>query len=159
MSAVGTRVAQYTHAGDRFRLDEFVAVFCEDGILEIRGNEPLRGRAAIMDRFRGGIVAQVWWPRPRRERRTGDPRSAPGGAGAAPQRRIVRHNVDNVRFESVTPAEITAASYFTVFTDVGLDHLGRYRDRLVPVDERWLIAHRFVSVDWRAADSLFAETR
>ena len=49
-------LAQYTHAGDRFHLDEFVAAFCEDGILEIRGSEPLRGRAAIMDRFRGGIV-------------------------------------------------------------------------------------------------------
>ena len=47
------------------------------------------------------------------------------------------------------------ASYFTVFTEVGLDHMGRYRDRLVPVGDRWLIAHRFVSTDWRAPDGLF----
>ena len=33
--------------------------------------------------------------------------------------------------------------------------MGRYRDRFVPVDERWLIAHRFVSTDWHAADSTF----
>ena len=45
------------------------------------------------------------------------------------------------------------ASYFTVFTEVGVDHMGRYRDRLVPVGERWLIAHRFVSADWRAPGS------
>ena len=152
-------VAQYTHAGDRFRLDEFVAVFCEDGVLEIRGNEPLRGRAAIMDRFRGGIVPRPGDPHHDAGGAREAPAPAPGGANAATRRRVVRHNVDNVRFESVTPEEITVASYFTVFTDVGLDHLGRYRDRLVPVAERWLIAHRFVSVDWRAVDSLFAETR
>ena len=42
------------------------------------------------------------------------------------------------------------ASYFTVFTNVGADHMGRYRDRLVPVGDEWLIAHRFVSTDWHA---------
>ena len=78
---------------------------------------------------------------------------------ATTPRRIVRHNVDNIRFELVTPGEITVASYFTVFSNAGLDHLGRYRDRFVPVGERWLIAHRFVSVDWRSPDSLFAEAR
>jgi hypothetical protein len=152
-------LAQYTHAGDRFRLDEFVAVFCTDGVLEIRGSEPLRGRAAIMDRFRGGILPRSGAA----GQDTGDagdgPGSPPSDAAAEPQRRIVRHNVDNVRFESVTPDEITVASYFTVFTNIGLDHLGRYRDRLVPVGERWLISHRFVSTDWRAADSLFADGR
>jgi hypothetical protein len=152
-------LAQYTHAGDRFRLEEFVDAFCEDGLLEIRGSEPIRGRAAIMDRFRGGIV-------PPSDTSGRDSRSAPAGVasssgdtGAVPPRRIVRHNVDNVRFELVSPEEITVASYFTVFTHVGLDHLGRYRDRLVPVGERWLIAHRFVSTDWRSPDSLFAGGR
>jgi hypothetical protein len=51
------------------------------------------------------------------------------------------------------------ASYFTVFTEIGLDHMGRYRDRLVPVGGRWLIAHRFVSTDWRAPGSIFSGTR
>jgi SnoaL-like domain len=146
-------LAQYTHAGDRFRLDEYVAAFCEDGILEIRGSEPLRGRAAIMDRFRGGIVPSRPGPD------SAGAREGSGDSTVGVQRRIIRHNVDNVRFESVTPDEITVASYFTVFTNIGLDHLGRYRDRLVPVGERWLISHRFVSTDWRAADSLFAEAR
>jgi hypothetical protein len=36
--------------------------------------------------------------------------------------------------------------------------MGRYRDRFVPVGERWLIAHRFVSTDWRAPDSTFTGT-
>ena len=71
----------------------------------------------------------------------------PGGSSA--------HNVTNVRFETVTPSEAVVASYFTVFTEVGPDHMGRYRDRLVPVGDRWLIAHRFVSVDWHSPDSTF----
>jgi hypothetical protein len=149
-------LAQYTHAGDRFLLDEFVAAFCEDGVLEIRGSQPLHGRAAIMERFRGGII-------PPSGPETGSAGEGSGSGSessvAVPARRVIRHNVDNIRFESVTPEEITVASYFTVFADAGLDHLGRYRDHLVPVGERWLIARRFVSVDWRAPGSLFAPQR
>ncbi len=54
--------------------------------------------------------------------------------------------------------EAKVASYFTVFTNVGADHMGRYRDLLVPVGDEWLIAHRFVSTDWHAPDSLFGGT-
>jgi hypothetical protein len=133
-------LAKYTHAGDRFQLDEYVSAFCTDGVLEIRGAAPLVGRAAIMERFRGGI---------------GKPASPSEAQSAAGAKRIVRHNVTNVRFESVTPEEAAVASYFTVFTNVGADHMGRYRDRLVPVGDDWLIAHRFVSTDWHAPDSLF----
>jgi hypothetical protein len=132
-------LAQYTHAGDRFRMDDYAASFCEDGILEIRGSDPVQGRAAIVERVGTATGAQVQRPR---------------SAEPAPKR-IVRHNVTNVRFESVTPPEAVVASYFTVFTEIGLDHMGRYRDRLVPVGDRWLIAHRFVSVDWRAPDTTF----
>ena len=46
-------LAQYNHAGDRYLLEEFAAAFCEDGVLEIRGEKPLHGRAAIMERFGG----------------------------------------------------------------------------------------------------------
>jgi len=137
-------LAQYSHAGDRYQLDEFAGAFCEDGVLEIRGQPPLVARAAIVERFGGATAAQ----------------QAQGVAATArasgQSRRVVRHTVSNVRFESVSPEECTVASYFTVFTEVGLDHMGRYRDRLVPVGERWLIAHRFVSTDWRAPDSTFA---
>jgi hypothetical protein len=133
-------LAKYTHAGDRFQLDEYVSAFSEDGVLEIRGAAPLAGRAAILERFRGGIGQRA------------SPSEAQSAAGA---KRIVRHNVTNVRFESVTEEEATVASYFTVFTNVGADHMGRYRDRLVPVGDEWLIAHRFVSTDWHAPNSLF----
>jgi hypothetical protein len=135
-------LAQYNHAGDRFLLEEFAGAFCEDGVLEIRGSEPITGRAAIMERFGGSSTAAA-----ARQAAREQPAGAP--------RRVVRHNVTNIRFESVSPQEVVVSSYFTVFTDVGADHMGRYRDRLVPVGERWLIAHRFVSTDWRAANSTF----
>ncbi len=139
-------LARYTHAGDRYLLDEFAAAFCEDGVLEIRGTEPVRGRAAIVARFGGHGAATA-------------ARAAPRSAGRDPaggsSSRIVRHNVTNIRFESISPSEALVASYFTVFTEIGVDHMGRYRDRLVPVVDDWLIAHRFVSVDWRAPGSTF----
>jgi hypothetical protein len=136
-------LAQYTHSGDRYLLEEFAGAFCEDGMLEIRGAEPLRGREAIMARFGGAPAAAQAQEQAAQLR----------GAGA--KRRIVRHNVTNIRFESVQPDEAVVASYFTVITEIGLDHMGRYRDRFVPMGDRWLIAHRFVSTDWRSPETTF----
>jgi len=138
-------LARYTWSGDAFRLSELAMAFCEDGILEIRGRERLRGRDAIVEFLGGG-------PEPGGD----EARRAARRASADPQRpRIVRHDVTNVRFLEVDHDEARVASYFTVFTEIGLDHMGRYRDRMVPVGDRWLIAHRFVSTDWRAPDSVF----
>lgn len=132
-------LARYTWSGDAGRVDDLAATFCEDGVLEIRGEAPLRGRPAILDRL--GAVAQT----------------APV---AADVRRIVRHNLANIRFTELTPRSARVSSYFTVFTEIGLDHYGRYRDDLVPVEgaegTEWLIRHRFVSTDWSAPDSTMA---
>jgi hypothetical protein len=128
-------LAHYNWSGDSLRLDELTQSFCEDGELEVRGQNPRRGRAAIVE-FLGGVAEA--------------PVATPGVA------RIVRHNLTNVRFTELTPERASVASYFTVFTEIGLDHLGRYRDTFVPVGDEWLIQHRFVSTDWRAPDSTMA---
>lgn len=131
-------LARYNWSGDALRLDDLAQTFCEDGKLELRGSEPVRGRAAIVELL-GGVV------------------TGPSTAGAATGvKRIVRHNVTNVRFTDVTPQEARVACYFTVFTEIGLDHYGRYRDVFVPVGDDWLIRHRFVSTDWSAPDSTMA---
>jgi hypothetical protein len=137
-------LAQYTHAGDRLRLDEFAAAFCDDGVLEIKGSTPVQGRRAIAQRI-GGIVTD----------RASSAATTTQDTAATATKRIVRHSVTNIRFTSVSPTEAMIDSYFTVLTDVGLDHMGRYRDRLVPVGSRWLIAHRLVATDWHAPTSLF----
>jgi hypothetical protein len=130
-------LALYNWSGDAGRLDELAETFCEDGELELRGAAPLHGRAAIVE-FLGGVVA------------------APAPSDV---RRIVRHNVANIRFLEVTPEEARVASYFTVLTEIGLDHYGRYRDTFVPVGDEWLIRHRLVSTDWAAPNSTMAGGR
>lgn len=122
-------LARYNWSGDAGRLDDMVGSFCEDGELQLRGEEPLHGRAAIAE-FLSGITTS--------------------GFGAT---RIVRHNLTNIRFLEVTPEQARIASYFTVFTEIGLDHYGRYRDAFVPVGDDWLIRHRLVSTDWAAPNS------
>ncbi len=131
-------LARYNWAGDAMRLTELAESFCEDGELELRGGQVVRGRDAIVA-FLGGAVAA--------------PKQAADTTGV---KRIVRHNVANIRFTEITPAQARVSCYFTVVTEIGLDHYGRYRDVFVPVDGEWLIRHRFVSTDWHADNSTMA---
>jgi hypothetical protein len=128
-------LARYNWAGDAGRIDELADTFCADGVLEIRGSEPLRGRSAIVA-FLGGVTTNI------RVRADVKP--------------IVRHNVANVLFTDITPDQAQVSCYFTVFTQIGLDHFGRYRDTFVPDGGGWLIKHRKVSTDWAAPDSAMA---
>ena len=131
-------LARYNWSGDAMRLQELAESFCEDGELELRGAEPVRGREAIVE-FLGGAVAS--------------PNAVAKDSGV---QRIVRHNVTNIRFTEMTPQRAGVACYFTVVTEIGLDHYGRYRDVFVPVGDQWLIRHRFVSTDWHAPNSTMA---
>lgn len=125
--------ARYNHAGDALRLETLAGCFCDDGQLEVRGREPAVGREAIVRFLRDGTTAD----------------RAPTG-----ERRLVRHSVANIWFESVKPDEIRSSAYFTIVTDQGLDAVGRYRDELVPDGHTWHFRRRFVSVDWTAASGL-----
>ncbi|MBV8860746.1 MAG: nuclear transport factor 2 family protein [Mycobacterium sp.] len=128
-------LARYNWAGDAGRVDELAQTFCADGVLEIRGSEPLRGRSEIV-KFLGDVAGNI---------RT-----------QADVKPIVRHNVANVLFIDVTRDSAHVQCYFTVFTHIGLDHFGRYRDTFVPDGDGWLIQHRKVSTDWAAPDSAMA---
>ncbi|MDT5092488.1 MAG: hypothetical protein QOH60_1851 [Mycobacterium sp.] len=130
-------LARYNWSGDSLRLDDMAESFCEEGELQLRGEEPVRGREAIVA-FIGGVggVGGVG--------NQGETSSGP---------RIVRHILTNTRFLELTPERARVASYFTVVTEIGLDHYGRYRDTFVPVGDEWLIRHRFISTDWAAPNS------
>jgi hypothetical protein len=133
--SVRQTLADYTAATDRFDLRTLAACFTSDGVLEFTGGaEPLTGPAAIEV---GLAAAMANEPNPGRKTPT-----------------LVRHHVSSIRFGSVTSDRVEVSSYFAVHTDVGLDHWGRYRDVMVPVEGRWLIAHRCIKVDGFAADSL-----
>jgi hypothetical protein len=131
-------LARYNWAGDAGRLEELAETFCADGVLEIRGLQPLRGRSEIMA-FLGGVTGKV--------------------TASADVKPIVRHNVANVLFTNVTRDQAQVSCYFTVVTQIGLDHVGRYRDTFVPDGDSWLIKHRRVSTDWAAPDSAMAGAR
>jgi hypothetical protein len=124
----------YNWSGDAGRIEDLTQTFCPDGELEVRGTAALAGRTAIAE-FLGGVTAPS------------------AGAGI---KRIVRHALTNIRFTALTPERAQVSSYFTVFTEIGLDHYGRYRDVFALVGEEWLIAHRFVSTDWSAPNSTMA---
>jgi hypothetical protein len=128
-------IARYNWAGDSGRLDDLADTFCADGVLEIRGLEPLRGRPEIVA-FLGGVTGKV--------------------AASAGVKRIVRHNVANLLFDAVTRDQAQVSCYFTVVSHIGLDHVGRYRDTLVPDGDIWRIKHRKVSTDWAASNSVMA---
>jgi len=126
-------LADYTAATDHFDLQALAACFGPDGVLEFTGGaEPLTGPEAI----EAGLRAAMALERTRR----------------APTH--VRHHVSSIRFGSVEQERVEVGSYFAVYTDVGLDHWGRYRDVLIPVDAQWLFAHRRISVDGFADASL-----
>jgi SnoaL-like domain len=128
-------LARYNWAGDAGRLDELAETFCAGGVLEIRGLQPLRGRAEIVA-FLRGVTGKV--------------------TVSAKVKPMVRHNVANVLFTEVTRDHADVSCYFTVVTHSGLDHIGRYRDTFVPDGNTWLIKHRKVSTDWASPNSAMA---
>ena len=127
-------IARYNHAGDRGKLDELVACFTDDGVMDLADVPELRGREAI-GRHLAGVVDQL---------------------AAATARATLRHHVSSLLIELTGPAAATASSYFAVYTEIGLDHWGRYRDRLVRMGPGWLLAHRRVRVDGATPDSRMA---
>ncbi len=124
-------VARYNHAGDRGRFDEMVECFTPDGVLVIHGEHEHRGRDA-MRAFFAGV-----------------------GGSATPGLTQLRHCVTNLVIDLDGPEVARTSAYFQVITDVGLDHWGRYRDRLVPHGDRWLLAERSVRTDGYAEGSFF----
>jgi len=128
-------LARYNWTGDAGRLEELAETFCADGVLEIRGLQPLHGRSEIVA-FLGGVTGKV--------------------AVSADVKPMVRHNVANVLFNEVSRDHADVSCYFTVVTHIGLDHVGRYRDTFVPDGTGWLIKHRTASTDWAAPNSVMA---
>jgi hypothetical protein len=127
-------ISRYNHAGDRGDLDALARCFSENGVLDLEGEDGLAGRAAIQRRLSQVVSDSV----------------------ARSERPIVRHHVSSVKIDLTGPDTATAASYFLVFTEIGLDHWGRYADRLARSDRGWQFTHRKVRVDGAAPNSRMA---
>ncbi len=135
-------MARYTLAGDRLRLDEFLAVFTPDAILESEG-------VPEADAFRYEGIEQIGRWITRWTDRAGDD-EAP-----AHQATFVRHHLSTSLIEFTGPTAARARTYWTAYTDIGPDHAGYYLDLFRRQGEAWLIAHRRVRLDWRSPQSLF----
>ncbi len=126
-------ILRYAHLADRGQIDELAELFVEEATLEA-GNAPAAcGRDAIRAFFRA----------------TG------ARLAAATSRPLLRHHVSNVLVTLDGRDAASAESYFLAVTERGLDHWGRYRDRLVARDGRWLFQHRRARADGYAPGSAF----
>ncbi len=122
--AIRDLVARYNASGDAGRFDELLALFTDDAVLELPGGRRETG-AGIRSVFVGAAE------------RTGD-------AGAA---RLIRHFTATHQIDLQGPLQASGRCYYAALTDRGLDHWGRYVDVYRCVDDRWLFAHRRVTVD------------
>lgn len=138
--AVRDLVATYTWAGDRGDSAALAELFVDDGVLDVgEHGGAWRGR----DRIRAELDAVA-------------ERTLAAGGAPGP----VRHHVASLRIVIAGPAAAEATSYFSVFTAIGLDHWGRYRDRfVVDADGAWRFAERTVRLDGHAEGSLMVRSR
>lgn len=135
--AVRDLLARYTWAGDRGRSAELAACFLPDGVLDV-GEHGGRweGRAEI-ERQLDAVAERV------------------AAAGTAPG--PVQHHVTSVVIDLVDTTAADVRAYFCVFTDLGPDHWGTYRDhvQLDAIDGTWRFASRTVRVTGRSPESRF----
>lgn len=126
-------VATYTWAGDRGRTAEVADCFTADGVLDVGAHGGRwEGRAEIARQL-DAVVERV------------------AASGTAPT--PVHHHVSSVLVTDVTEGSASARSYFTVMSEIGVDHWGRYLDRVVLDGDRWRFAERRVVVDGYASGS------
>ncbi len=124
-------LAQYTDAGDNGRYEDLIPCYADDGIFEIATGR-WQGRDAIEKALRTLRAA----------RDAGTPL-------------LQRHHLGTCFIDMEDETHARAITYFTVISQCGLDHAGRYIDRLIKRDGRWQFAHRNVVVEWRNSDSGF----
>lgn len=133
--AVRDLVARYTWAGDRGRSAELAGLFALDGVLDVGDHG---GRWEGRDQITRQLDAVA-------------ERVAVAGTSPGP----VRHHVSSIVIEAMTPTEAAASSYFVVLTGIGVDHWGRYRDRLAAgPDGVWRFVERSVRVDGHTPGSV-----
>jgi hypothetical protein len=128
--AIRRTLARYNIAGDRGDLVGLAATFAEDGTLHAPGIH-VTGRAAIVTRLEASMASNN------------------------PALTTVQHHLTTSLIEIDGRDEAHCRSYFLVVTDIGPDHAGSYRDRMVRQAGEWLIAERSARLSWLSPNSLF----
>ncbi len=114
--------------------------FAEDATLRLSNGTLVSGRATICDALRQRLANRM--------------------KNVAPETVFQRHNLTTRLIEVTEPDAACAKSYFSVFSEIGLDHIGRYIDRFSLGEEgRWLISAREIHLDWMHETSRFRANR
>ena len=121
-------VAAYNALGDRGRLDGVMALFAHDAVMDIGDGRTYEGVDQIRTIFTGTRASIL-----------------DGGDGDGP--RFLQHHTTGLHVTLAGRDEATGHAYFTVMTDRGVDHWGRYQDAYRPMDGHWRFASRRVRID------------
>lgn len=117
----------YNSSGDRGKIDEMLAAFEPDGVLDIE-TEAFKGHGAIKD-FIGRVAS-------------GDTSADLLGS---------RHHLTTSRIEFEGDTAAQGWTYFFVMRKGVVIQEGTYIDRYRKVEGRWLIAHRRVKMSYNIA--------
>ena len=123
-------VASYNAHGDRGRFDEVMTLFTDDAVMDVGDGHIYSGIQEIRTIF------------------TETQESVHDGLdNDTTKPRYLQHHtaIPAITFESSDAA--SGQAYFTVMTDVGVDHWGRYQDAYRVINGRWRFTARRVRVD------------
>jgi SnoaL-like domain len=134
-------MALYCNSVDSGDVEGVLAAFAEDAQLELSSGTKVRGKAAI----RAFYLPVIGPDRP--DRVPGEPIP------------LLRHNLTTSRVEFTDENTAQGWTYFMTLTRHGLDHAGRYVDRLVRQGDRWLLQDRRILVEWYASPSWYEQVR
>ena len=123
-------VASYNAHGDRGRFDEVMALFADDAVMDVGDGRIYSG----IDEIRT-IFTET---RESVNDRLGNDTNTP---------RYLQHHTAAPDITVEKSSTASGHAYFTVMTDAGVDHWGRYQDAYRVVDGRWRFASRRVRVD------------
>jgi hypothetical protein len=123
-------VARYNGNGDAGRIDEVIALFAPDAVLEVMGTA-YNGHAEIRGMFDNAI----------RDIAAGTTSNSTG----------LQHHTSTLQIDVLDERRARSRSYFQVIMNDGLDHWGRYTDEFGVVDDRWVFIRRRVTVAGAAA--------
>lgn len=124
--AIRRVVQTYVQRVDTGRIDDVIELFTPEGVLEIVGQARHEGHEAIRTMFGRGVEHLA-------------------NAEEIPR---IRHHLTShlIDLDDATNAR-SSCYWLAVVGDRGIDHWGRYVDRLVVRDGRWRIAHRKIYLD------------
>ncbi|MBY8860949.1 nuclear transport factor 2 family protein [Nocardia sp. CA2R105] len=119
--AAGIRatIGAHTQAQDAGRVDDVVAQYTPDGVLEVPGQEPLRGHEAIRAAFEGWASQMT-----------------------GPSRHFIANTVVTSWSEEEATAESDAALFARGESGWGVQLVGHYEDTLRLRDGVWQFQHR-----------------